>query len=130
MEIVYAVCKIGYEYDDERYNASEEDSATPTGKAYRSKETAEKEALKLNLKAFREIENIEEYAYTLTEAFQHEHNYKNHENILTVDISEYNFHDLEDVNNYINNATDDDLAKLVALMDIKFYEVREIKLID
>ena len=96
-------------------------------KAYRSKEKADAEANKLNLKEFRDIE-IEGYSYDLEGLFPTD--YIRGKSIINVDISEYDFHDKEDVAEFIAKANDEELTKLVALMDIKFYEVREIKLVD
>ena len=125
-ETLYVVCKIGYEYNDEIYYAPETDTAVPV-KAYRSKEKADAEANKLNLKEFRDIE-IEGYSYDLEGLFPTD--YIRGKSIINVDISEYDFHDKEDVAEFIAKANDEELTKLVALMDIKFYEVREIKLVD
>ena len=122
----YVILEIGWEYNDETYHTSNYGTTyeAPTT-VYTDLEKAKEKAKELEYKSFRG-EMIFIYGYEI-------------EDILTVDtatfVKEWNemFNKELDLEDYWNDevprdATDEQIEKLMEMVNVRFYEVKEIEI--
>ncbi len=121
---VYIVNEVGFEYNDEIYRQPECNCLEPI-KAYQSKEAATNEAMLLNIKELRSAE-IETYGYELIDLFNNEHARDKAVELLGL-IYEA---DLQDFSNALKKAPKETLIEVLKLMEIQFYTVTEVNIVD
>lgn len=117
----YIVTQVGYEYNDETYNrvSSAGDAVT----VYTNKKKAEQASKELNIKLAREVD-----LFCYTSNWWYDKKKVKENNLLKSLLPDV---DLEDCYNYnFSKVSDEDLLKVIDILDLEFSTVQEVELED
>lgn len=122
-ELIWVVNEVGYVCDGEIYVRPDCASLLPII-AYRDQNAANAELTQRNIELLR-IDEIATYCYDIFDLFP---NGGNRDRVADI-LSRYGvFNSPEDFDTLLKQASDDELAEIANLLDLRFYEVTEIEL--